>query len=135
MKAISKQAKKVIDVLTANCENLGDHDRFVTTPHMDVVVEHIGQCNLGAMYSIAHYLNEQNGDLMRDPEMRFIKGGDGKYYPYYYRLDGLGIEQETVTWDREGNVKKVYIKSQEGQATFANEWMRNIKDSFVHSKR
>jgi len=127
MKAIGPRAKKVMDALTVNCPNLCDHDKFHTAPYMDVVVEHIGHCNLGALYSIAHYY-EQEGDLMRDPEMRFIKGGDGEYYPYYYRLDGLGIEQETVTWDREGNVDKMYPEQQRAQAAFANEWMRNIKE-------
>ncbi len=91
MRAINTRAKKTMDILTASCEQLGDHDKFHTEPYMDVVVEYIDQCNLGAMFSIAHYY-EQNGDLMRDPEMCFIQGGDGEYCPYYYRQDGLGIE-------------------------------------------
>ena len=92
MRAINARAKKVMDVLTEKCKYITDHDWFVTASYMDVVVEHIGDCNLGPMFSIAHYY-EQNGDLMRDPEMCFIKGGDGEYYPYYYRIDGLGIER------------------------------------------
>jgi hypothetical protein len=35
---------------------------------------------LGPIFSLAHYY-EQNGDLMRDPEMLFIQAEDGGYYP------------------------------------------------------
>jgi sugar phosphate isomerase/epimerase len=65
MRAINVKAKKTMDILTANCPNLCDHDRFKTEPFMDVVVKNIDDCNLGAMFSIAHYY-EQNGDLIRD---------------------------------------------------------------------
>jgi hypothetical protein len=128
MRAINTRAKKIMDILTEMCTHLGDHDKFHTEgPFMDVSVECIGKCNLGPMFSIAHYY-EQNGDLMRDPEMCFIKGGDGEYYPYYYRLDGLGIEQEAVTWDIDGTVKRVNPLWQRSQAAFAGTWMRNIKN-------
>ena len=126
MKAVGPRAKKVMDVLTANCPNLCDHDKFHTSPYMDVVVENVGFCNLGAMYSVAHYY-EQNGDLMRDPEMCFIKGGDGEYYPYYYRLDGLGIEEDVLKWHENGEVTCRNAAQQKGQANFCESWMRNIK--------
>lgn len=127
MRAINARAKKTMDILTANCLNLCDHDRFKTEPFMDVAVEYIGDCNLGAMFSIAHYY-KQNGDLMRDPEMCFIKGGDDEYYPYYYRQDGLGIERECVRWDEKGNVQGIQKTEQSSQAVFAGTWMRNIKN-------
>ena len=125
MKAIGPMAKKVMDILTANCPNLCDHDRFVTAPYMAVVVEYIDNCNLGPMFSVAHYY-EQNGDLMRDPEMCFIKGEDGEYYPYYYRLDRLGIEQDSLWYGEEG-LKGWDSAMQKDHAMFANTWMRNIK--------
>lgn len=126
MRAISKNAKKVMNVLTAKCPNLGDHDKFHTEPFMDAVVEYIDDCELGAMYSIAHYY-AQNGDLMRDPEMCFIKGKDGEYYPYYYRQDGLGIEREAIIWCGNGKMSGFREFEQRDQATFAGTWMRNIK--------
>ena len=125
MKAIGKPAKRVMDILTANCLHLGDHDKFHTAPYMDAVVEYIDDCNLGAMYSVAHYYT-QNGDLMRDPEMCFIKGEDGEYYPYYYRLDGVGIEQYALWYGEEG-LKGWDSAMQKDHAMFANTWMRNIK--------
>jgi len=126
MKAINARAQKTMDILTANCKHIGDHDKFHTEPYMDVSVEYIGHCNLGLLFSIAHYY-EQNGDLMRDPEMCFIKGGDGEYYPYYYRQDGLGIEWECIIWDEKGSVQGIQKNEQEDQAVFAGTWMRNIK--------
>lgn len=126
MKAIGPMAKKVMDVLTAKCKYITDHDKFHTEPYMDVMVENIGDCNLGDMFSIAHYF-EQNGDLMRDPEMCLIKGADGEYYPYYYRLDGLGIEEDVLHW-HDGCITGYDIGRQKGQANFCESWMRNIKD-------
>jgi hypothetical protein len=126
MKAIGPRAKKVMDVLTEMCTHIGDHDKFHTGAYMDVVVEFIDRCDLGAMYSVAHYY-KQNGDLMRDPEMCFIQGGDGEYYPYYYRLDGLGIEEEVVHW-HDGSIIDYDTVRQKRQANFAESWMRNIKE-------
>lgn len=126
MRAINKNGKKVMDILTNKCLNLGDHDKFHTDPFMDVVVEYIDDCELGAMYSIVHYY-EQNGDLMRDPEMCFIRGGDGEYYPYYYRQDGLGIEEDNLWRGEKGQIKGYDSARQNAHVTFARMWMRNIK--------
>ena len=126
MRAINARAKKVMDILTALCDHPGDHNKFHREPYMDVSVENIGKCSNGPLFSVAHYY-EQNRDLMRDPEMCFIKGKDGEYYPYYYRLDGLGIERECVIWDEKGNVEGIQKKEQGNQAVFAGTWMRNIK--------
>ncbi len=47
--------------------------------------------------SVAHY-GEQNGDLMRDPEMCFKLGlaGGPHLNPFYFRNDYMGVEQ----WSR-----------------------------------
>jgi hypothetical protein len=52
-----------------------------------------GPCGLPVL-SIAHY-GEQNGDLMRDPEMCFELGfaAGAHLTPFYFRNDYLGIEQ------------------------------------------
>jgi len=56
-------------------------------PHMSLVIEAMdesGPCGLPAL-SVAHY-GEQNGDLMRDPEMCFELGfaGGAHLSPYYW---------------------------------------------------
>jgi hypothetical protein len=66
---------------------------------MQLVIEAVdesGPCGLPSL-SIAHYA-EQNGDLMRDPEMLFELGRAGGPHlnSFYYRNDYAAVEQ----WSR-----------------------------------
>jgi hypothetical protein len=69
-------------------------------PYMALVIEAVpepGPLGLPAL-SVAHY-GEQNGDLMRDPEMCFElaeRGGTLALDAYYFRNDYMGSEQ----WSR-----------------------------------
>jgi hypothetical protein len=68
-------------------------------PYMALVIEatdESGPCGLPSI-SVAHY-GEQNGDLMRDPEMCFELGFiEGPHLSaFYYRNDYVGVEQ----WSR-----------------------------------
>ena len=91
---------------------------------MPVVVEYIGFIGGFPSYSFAHY-GEQNGDLMRDPEMEFIKGPDGMFYPVSFRNDYAGAYTRSLELDGD-QILGVYPKQQADQAEFANMWMRNI---------
>jgi hypothetical protein len=129
MKPINQKARKVMDTLTIGIDKPGDHRKIDNAKgaFMPVHVECIGRCNYGLLYSIAHYY-EQNGDLMRDPEMVFIKGADNRYYPTYFRQDGgLGFEQEAVIMEDE-KVKAFKPPIQDELKEFANGWMQNIKE-------
>jgi len=44
------------------------------------------------MFSIAHSY-EQNGDLLKDPDMVFIRGQDGEYYPIELQEDNPAFYQ------------------------------------------
>jgi len=124
---ISNQAKKVMDQLTQGLEAPGAHKEIANSPaFMAVHVENIGSCELGPMFSVAHYY-EQNGDLMKDPDMVFIKSQEGDYYPIEFQQDNLGIYQRAVEWEG-GKVKSFIPKLQQDLAKFAATWMRNIKD-------
>ncbi len=73
--------------------------RIENPPYMALVIEAIdesGPCGLPSI-SVAHY-GEQNGDLMRDPEMCFELGlaGGAHLNAFYWRNDYAGIEQ----WSR-----------------------------------
>jgi hypothetical protein len=75
--------------------------RIENPPFMALVIEatpELGPCGAPAL-SIAHY-GEQNGDLMRDPEMCFELsrplGCVLSLSPFYYRNDYMGVEQ----WSR-----------------------------------
>lgn len=70
-------------------------------PYMALVIEAVpesGPQGLPAI-SVAHY-GEQNGDLMRDPEMCFELAesdtNQSELNPYYWRNDYMGVEQ----WSR-----------------------------------
>lgn len=93
---------------------------------MTVHVEHVTKCSLGVIYSVAHYY-KQNGDMMRDPDMQFIKGGDGEYYPISFWQDAPPIRNEVVVWE-DGEITGWMGKEQAELATFANTWMKNIKE-------
>ena len=128
MKAISQQAKKVMDVLTEKTEGENRSRRIDNTKgtFMPVYVERLGKCKLGRIYSIAHYF-EQNGDLMHDPDMEFIKGGDGEYYPISFWQDAPMVRDEPLNWGEDGEVVSYYEKRQVALVSFANTWMKNIR--------
>ncbi len=123
---INKQAKKIMDKLTEGLKEPGDHREVNNAPaFMSVHVEQIGTCDLGPMFSIAHYY-EQNGDLMKDPDMVFIRGAD-EYYPIEFQQDNLGLYQRAVEWEG-GKVKGYKPKMQKDMAVFAGTWMKNIRE-------
>jgi len=73
---------------------------------------------------VAHY-HEQNGDLMRDPEMVFLRDKDGRFFPTYFLQDGgLGFEQESADVGK-GTFQPAM---QAEHASFANLWMKNIRE-------
>jgi hypothetical protein len=96
---------------------------------MPVCVERVGQIPWGPLFSVTHYY-EQNGDLMSDPDMVFLQGASGKFYPISYQQDNLGIYQEVIaeTDSQTGTPTKIRPKLSRDLAAFANQWMKNIKD-------
>lgn len=130
MKAISKQAQKVMDVLTAN---IGEAEGEVISRKIDntngvfmpVHVEFLKTCALGRIFSVAYYF-KQNEDFIRVPDMVFIKGEDGKYYPISFWHDAPLIRDEAVEWEGD-KIKGVQTKLQAKLVTLANKWLKNIK--------
>jgi hypothetical protein len=98
-------------------------------PFMALVIEATpepGPTGLPAI-SIAHY-GEQNGDLMRDPEMCFELSKpplcDLTLSAYYYRNDYMGIEQWS-RFIRDGQYAFHAMLHREHER-FATLWDRNI---------
>ena len=96
-------------------------------PYMALVIEatdESGPCGLPAI-SVCHY-GEQNGDLMRDPEMCFELGfADGPHLnAFYYRNDYVGVEQFSRALV---DGRYVALPSLHGQHEhFAVQWDRNL---------
>ncbi len=139
MKYLGKEATKVMNTLT---ELAGDgHVRIdnAKPDFMAVVVERVNEVDLGHIYSVAHYY-EQNGDLMRDPDVEFLKvvyefervgcKPGIFYFPLTFRQDNMGIDQEAVIFEEvDGKtVIRCNRKAQADLVTFCNQWMRNIKN-------
>jgi len=85
--------------------------------------------------SVAHY-GEQNGDLMRDPEMGFELTNPLRLgrtmTPFYFRNDYLGVEQYSRYRDGENYVFLPDLYEQHEQ--FARLWDRNLRDqSFLEA--
>lgn len=130
MRPINLKAQAMMDRLTAGITRENSHTRIDNNKPdsalMAVVVEWVGDCKLGDVFSIAHYY-EQNGDLMADPEMTFLKASaSGKYFPMSFKMDGLGIYREGIIWEA-GEPRRINAKEQRDEAIFAGEWMQNIK--------
>jgi hypothetical protein len=111
------------------------HVKIENPPYMPLTIEGIGTGprNLPAV-SVTHY-GEQNGDLMRDPEMCFemeIQSGQiVALMPYYYRNDYMGIEEQSVTEGQHGQGGEQTVLSHFKQiyqhGKFARAWDRNLK--------
>jgi len=98
-------------------------------PYMALVIEATpepGPLGLPSI-SVAHY-GEQNGDLMRDPEMCFELStpprGGLALSAWYYRNDYLGIEQYSRYRSAENYVvvSALYVQHEQ----FARQWDQNL---------
>ncbi len=102
--------------------------KIENAPYMPLVIEGMdesGSMGLPAI-SVAHY-GEQNGDLMRDPEMCFELGiGGGPHLnPFYYRNDYAGVEQ----WSRNivGPNYVHLVELHQEHKRFAELWDRSLR--------
>jgi hypothetical protein len=97
-------------------------------PYMPLVIEAMddsGPMGLPAL-SVCHY-GEQNGDLMRDPEMCFELGltGGAHLNPFLYRNDYMGVEQWSRTIVRDHYVHLIELHKQHER--FARQWDNNLR--------
>lgn len=99
-------------------------------PYMALVIEATpepGPLGLPSI-SVAHY-GEQNGDLMRDPEMCFELAkqqvSNLELSAWYYRNDYLGIEQYSRYRDGENYASVPALYEQHQQ--FARQWDGNLR--------
>jgi len=124
MKTLSKTAAKTLDLLTEGLTAPGDSKKVDNTngTFMAVHVEMIGQDSNGPLFSVAHYF-VQNGDMCQDPEMVFMRAHDGAYLPISFQQAIPPVYQEAM--DLRKDTFRPRLMAQ--LASFANTWMRNIK--------
>jgi hypothetical protein len=125
--------KIILDIIKAAGKNATDPDLYIkitNDPWMSLTIEGIGPGPSGQpAISVCHY-GEQSGDLMRDPEMCFelTKGAEGTpiLYPYYWRNDYAGIEQES-RFVRDGR-EMIRLGWLREHKSFAQTWNNNIRE-------
>ena len=108
--------------------NPGLYLKIENAPYMALVIEATGESGPSGLpaISVAHY-GEQNGDLMRDPEMCFeLVIAEGPYLdPFYFRNDYIGLEQWSRTIERGSYVHLSGLHEQHKQ--FAKQWDSNLR--------
>ena len=121
MKTLDKRASAILRALLALQTSKIDN---TDEAYMPVYIEIIDRSEAYNHISLAHY-GEQNGDMMRDPEMLFALHKETRQFiPYYDRNDYMGVEQYSVKWTDEGIL--LNRRLQADHTTFANQWLRNI---------
>lgn len=74
--------------------------------------------------SVCHYY-EQEGDLMRDPEIVYRVTQNGNEIPEYFRQDNLGIEQ--FVFHTVNDESKIDPELLEELKSFTKTWVQNLK--------
>jgi len=105
--------------------------RLTVDGYMPLSVEDIGQSGDGnRLIAICHY-GEQNGDLMRDPDMVFevyASHTPATAEPLSFRNDYMGLMQEVYRYDDDGKKTAVNPKLKQDLTSFARTWFQNLKD-------
>ncbi len=121
------ECAKLLDELLAGVRAV----RITVRGFMPLSVEEIGVSQDGQrLVSLCHY-GEQNGDLMRDPDIVFLfhnGPGGAAAEPVSYRNDYLGLSQEVYRYDEAGRRTHVVPSLKQELKEFAESWFANLKD-------
>ena len=105
--------------------------RIRVDSYMPLSIEAIGTSADGnRLISLCHY-GEQNGDLMRDPEMVFeihTYAAPDMAEPLSFRNDYMGLMQEVYRYDDSGKKTHVNTRLKQELKSFARTWFQNLKD-------
>jgi hypothetical protein len=102
--------------------------RLTVDGYMPLSVEHIGQSAEGNRLIAISHTGEQNGDLMRDPEMVFEIHAHGMAEPLSFRNDYMGMMQEVYRYEDSGKKTHVNAGLKQDLKSFARTWFNNLKD-------
>ncbi len=104
--------------------------RLTVPGFMPLSVEDIGQSgDDNRLISICHY-GEQNGDLMRDPDMVFeihAWADAPAAEPLSFRNDYMGLLQEVYRYGADGKKTHVNTKLKQELKSFAKTWFSNLQ--------
>ena len=105
--------------------------RITVSSFMPLSVEEIGIDGEGhRLVSLCHY-GEQNGDLMRDPDLVFMFQDSPHGFiaePVSFRNDYLGLDQEVYRYDESGTRTHLDTKLKSQLREFAQIWFTNLNE-------
>ena len=105
--------------------------RITVSGFMPLSVEKIGIDGEGhRLVSLCHY-GEQNGDLMRDPDIVFLFQHESHSFiaePVSFRNDYLGLDQEVYRYDETGKRTDLGTKLKSQLREFAQIWFANLNE-------
>ena len=103
--------------------------RLTVNGYIPLSIEAIGTSADGnRLISLCHY-GEQNGDLMRDPEMVFeVHSATAAAEPLSFQNDYMGLFQEVYRYDESGKKTHVNTRLKAELKSFARTWFTNLKD-------
>lgn len=126
MKTYQSFAKNLLQLLGSDTAV-----RLTVPGFMPLSVEDIGPSGEGnRLVSLCHY-GEQNGDLMRDPDMVFMfhDHPDGAAAePVSFRNDYLAVCQEVYKYDEQGKRTHVVTRLKRELKDFSRTWFKNLHD-------
>ena len=113
-------------------ELLGDAEalRITSEGYMPLSIERIGKDAEGRDQIAISHTGEQNGDLMRDPEIVFAlhQWPDGlAAEPISFRNDYMGLMQEVYRYDENGKRTHVNTSLKAELKSFSTMWFWNLK--------
>lgn len=129
--------------VTKIIELFGGFDRLAKNPislrvdgFMPLSIERIGTGPRGGMLISVMHWYEQNGDLMRDPDVEIeILPDTGEWLPLSYRQDSAGLFQE-VQIDIDGDLMRASERFVKDIQRFLKLWDRNIgEQGFIEAAR
>lgn len=82
----------------------------------------------GCVLAISHTF-EQNGDLMKDPEIVFFRAAESHWHALDCTQHPLGLYTECATLN-EGKIETFRPRSMRSVTGLANLWMKNLRHQF-----
>ena len=105
--------------------------RLTVNGYMPLSIEDIGRSAEGNRLIAISHTGEQNGDLMRDPEMVFEVHTYSTPHlaePLSFRNDYMGLMQEVYRYNDEGKKTHVNTKLKQELKSFGRTWFSNLKE-------
>lgn len=134
-KKVNEKAARVLERLYqamfsgTNMQEGCKHARFEKNGScfMPVSIEVIHNVKDLHIISVMHY-GERNGDLMRDPDVTFLRVEENTFIPLTFQNDYAGFYGEYADVNDDGTINLTEPMKQADLALFCDDWMENIND-------